>query len=105
MHPSVNRANKLAKLLDSQFEILGIRFGIDPLLSLIPGLGDIVANVLGIYIILVAYEVGVPFVHILRMIFHVVIDALIGAIPIVGDIFDVYYKANMRNIRILKENS
>ena len=93
----------LARLLDSAFSLPGTsaRIGLDPILGLLPGLGDLVSPLFTIGALLLARELGVPKVVQLRMVFNVAIDALIGIVPVVGDLFDVAWKANERNVVLL----
>ena len=99
------RIYRLARLLDSQFKIPGtdIRFGLDSILGLIPGAGDTVTAAMAAYIIFEAWRMGVSKVTILKMLGNLVIDWVVGSIPLIGDLFDVGYKANMRNIAILED--
>ena len=93
--------------LDSVFEIpgLGIRFGWDPILGLLPGLGDMVTPLYSIAIVVTGMQLGIPRVVQLRMLLNVVIDAVIGAVPLVGDAFDVAWKANDWNMRLLERHA
>jgi hypothetical protein len=90
-------------LLDEAFVIpgTGIRFGLDGIIGLVPGLGDILAAVLSLVIPLAAWVRGVPYITLIRMLANVSIGLLVGMVPIAGDIFDVYWKANRRNYRLL----
>lgn len=99
------RVYRLARLLDSQFKIPGtdIRFGLDSILGLIPGAGDTVTAAMAGYIIFEAWRMGVPRGAIVRMLGNVVLDWVIGSIPLLGDIFDIGFKANTRNVGILEE--
>jgi hypothetical protein len=98
---------KGARLLDSAFYIrrYDVRLGLDPILGLIPGLGDLVSPLFTIGILLQARELGIPRVVQLRMILNVAIDAVIGIVPIAGDLFDVAWKANERNIVLLDQHA
>ncbi len=100
-----NHANKLAHWLDDRFEIPGtdIRFGLDPVISLIPGAGDWLAGLLSSYFIVLGARAEVPQSVLLRMGFNVLLDILIGSIPLLGDIFDFGWKANTRNARLLEK--
>lgn len=100
----VSHAAKLATLLDSQFVIPGtkIRFGLDGLLGLVPGIGDTIALGLSLLIVVEAIRRGVRRRVIARMLFNVGIDWLIGLIPVLGDVFDVAFKANLLNLRLLE---
>jgi hypothetical protein len=100
------RLERLAHLLDSSIRLPGtkFRFGIDGLIGLIPGFGDAFGGVLSSYILAEAARLGVPISTLIRMAFNVLIEVLVGLIPIVGDIFDVTWKANNRNVRLLQEH-
>ena len=93
----------LAKLMDSQFRIPGtdIRFGLDAIIGLIPGAGDLTTFGVSGYMILVMARNGAGGLVLTRMVMNILIDAIVGAIPILGDIFDVAFKANMRNMRLM----
>lgn len=103
---SVRALEQLSKLMDSQFVIpgLGIRFGVDALLGLVPGLGDFAGGIISLYILGAAAQQGVSRVTIVRMALHLVIDILLGSLPFIGDLFDVAYKANNRNVALLKRH-
>ena len=96
----------LARLLDSQWRIpgIGIRVGIDALAGLVPGLGDLAAGAVSAYIVLKGARLGVPSPVIGRMIGNVVLDTAVGSIPLLGSVFDVFFRANNRNIRLLRRH-
>jgi len=98
------RARALTRLLDSAAAIpgTGIRFGLDPLLGLIPGLGDVAGAVLAGYLVLLAQRLGAPRAVVLRMLANVAVDTVGGTVPIVGDAFDVAFKSNTRNLALLE---
>ena len=98
--------NTLAKLMDAQFRIPGteIRFGFDGLIGLIPGVGDFMGFLISGYIVSLAINKGASGFVLARMLLNVCIDALVGAVPILGDIFDVAFKANQRNVNLLKQH-
>lgn len=100
----LQRLDALADWLDSRFRLPGtnIRFGLDAILGLVPGVGDGALAIPAVYLILCAARLGAPKRVQLRMAFNVLIDLLVGAIPLVGDLFDVGFKANRRNIDLLK---
>jgi len=101
--PARERLNRLAWLLDSSIRlpVLGFRIGIDGLIGLIPGIGDVAGGVLSSYILVQAARLGVPKLTLLRMVFNIVIDTLVGMVPLFGDLFDFAWKANNRNVRLL----
>jgi hypothetical protein len=100
---SVERLRRLAYLLDDRFSIPGTRYriGLDGLVGLVPGIGDAVTTVLALYIVLEARRLGVPVAKLARMGLNVGVDAVLGAVPLVGDLFDVAWKANRRNLALL----
>jgi hypothetical protein len=103
---AIARITLVAKLLDSAFLVPGLnrRVGLDAVLGLVPGIGDALSAALASYIIWEARQLGLPRWKIARMIGNVAMDTAIGAIPLAGDLFDVYFKANERNLRIVHEH-
>ena len=103
---SIARITLLAKLLDSAFLIPGTnrRVGFDAVIGLVPGIGDAISTILASYIIWEARQLGLPRWKIARMMANVAVDTAIGAIPIAGDAFDLFFKANERNLRIIHDH-
>ena len=101
----IARSLRLAWLFDSAVRIPGtrIRFGLDPLLGVVPGLGDALAALLGGYIVWSAVRAGAPRLMVGRMLVNVAVDALVGAVPLLGTIFDVAFKSHHRNARMLAD--
>ncbi|KKS31737.1 hypothetical protein A2380_03955 [candidate division WWE3 bacterium RIFOXYB1_FULL_43_24] len=97
-------ATVLSKLLDNKFKFLGIKFGLDPVLGLIPGGGDLVSLVLSLYIVWVGIKMRLPQDKLAKMIGNVILDFGVGLVPILGDIADVTFKSNIRNLEILKQH-
>lgn len=97
---------KLAEWMDSKFTLPGtkIRLGLDSIVGIIPGIGDTATFAVSAYIVGKARALGVPMHVTLRMMWHIFIDWLIGLIPFLGDIFDVGFKANTKNVALLKEH-
>ena len=97
---------RLARTLDAAVRIPGtnIRVGLDALLGLIPGIGDAVGAALSGYIVLAAARLGLPKSVIARMLLNLGIDTVVGAVPIVGDIFDVAFRANTRNVALIESS-
>jgi hypothetical protein len=93
----------LSRVLDSWFRIPGtsIRFGLDGLIGLVPGIGDILTGLASCIIILAAWARGVPYVTVARMLVNLALDVIIGTVPLLGDIFDIAWKANRRNYALL----
>ena len=94
----------LAHRLDSQFSILGFKFGFDALLGLVPGLGDAFGGLLSLYIVLQMRRLQVSKDVLNKMIKAVLIDVFVGGIPLLGDTFDFFFKVNERNIRMAKKD-
>lgn len=100
----LKRLRAFAWLLDNSIRLPGgFRIGLDPLLGLIPGLGDALGALFALYIIYEARQLGASRMLVLRMIGNMAIDAVIGAVPLLGDLFDAGFKANMRNIALLEK--
>ena len=80
-----------------------MRFGLDALIGLFPAVGDIITTALSLFIVHEAYQLGAPRHVIVRMLGNVALDGVFGAVPLVGDAFDVSWRANRRNMRLLRE--
>ncbi|MGQ2909305.1 MAG: DUF4112 domain-containing protein [Aliihoeflea sp.] len=100
----LDEVRRLAKLLDTRWKIpgIGVRFGIDPVLGLIPGAGDLVAGAISTYVIVKAHRLGVPKSMLVKMACNVAVDTVVGSVPILGSVFDLFYKASTRNLRLLQ---
>lgn len=103
----LDRLRRASRLLDSSFVVpgLGIRIGLDPIIGLIPGVGDLVSPIFALVILVQARQLGLPGVVQARMILNVAIDALVGTVPVLGDLFDVLWKANDRNMDLLERHA
>ena len=105
---SRNRSDidRLAKLLDTQFRLpgTGLRFGLDGLVGLLPGVGDLITGGLGLYIVHRARQEGASGVLIARMLWNLLIDTVLGAIPVFGDLFDFAFRANRKNAELLRRH-
>jgi hypothetical protein len=99
----LQRARLLANLLDAQFSIVGFKFGFDAIIGLIPGIGDTVALLAGIYPIYLARKWGLGKKVERRMKWNLAIDYFIGLVPVIGDFFDATYKANLKNVALLEQ--
>lgn len=97
------RVDRMARLLDSRFRLFGIRFGLDGILGLIPGLGDLVTVGPAAWMLYTAWKHGVGTPTLARMGMNSGLDLLVGGIPILGDIFDIAFKANLRNADLLRD--
>ena len=105
-HPALKNINRLAKLMDSQFTLPGtnFRFGLDGILGLIPGAGDLSTLAVSAYMISVMAKNGASGNVIAKMVVNVLIDTLLGAIPFIGDLFDFVFKANNKNMKLMREH-
>jgi hypothetical protein len=101
----IARLENIATLLDTALVIPGtnVRFGLDALVGLIPGVGDLITTAISLFIVHEARQLGAPGHVIFRMLGNVAVDGLIGAVPVAGDAFDVFYRANKRNVRMLRD--
>jgi len=99
----VTRARGLARLLDDLIRIPGtnIGIGLDPIIGLIPGVGDMIGGLVSSYILMVAAQEGVPTSVLTRMLGNIALDSIVGVVPVLGDLFDVGVKANRRNVDLL----
>lgn len=102
---ALQRTRTVAQLLDDAIPVPGIdyRIGIDPLIGLLPVSGDIVTGVIGLYVVAEAALVRAPPALLARMLFNLVADIAIGTIPIIGNVFDAVWKANVRNVELFEE--
>jgi len=103
-HTRLERLDRLARRMDRAFRIpgTGIRIGYDSLLGLIPGVGDVAAAAPAAWIVMESHRMGAPRSLLARQVGNILIDVGFGAVPLIGDIFDVGYKANMRNVNLLR---
>lgn len=94
----------MARVLDRSIRVPGtdLRFGLDPILGLVPGVGDVVGALASGYVLYVAWLNGAPGSMIARMMLNVLVDALVGSVPVLGDLFDAGWQANARNVRLLE---
>jgi hypothetical protein len=98
---------QISRLLDSAFVIPGTsyRIGLDPIIGLVPAVGDLISPIFTLGIIWQARELGIPRVVQLRMVFNVVIDTALGMVPVIGDLFDFAWKANDYNMALLEKHA
>lgn len=103
---TLNRIRKLSRLMDTSIRIplTGFRIGIDPIIGLIPGAGDLISTAFSAYIIFLATRFGIPRQDLAKMIFNVGLETVVGTVPLVGDLFDAFYKSNIRNLTILEQH-
>jgi hypothetical protein len=102
----LDRLDRLSRLLDVAFAVPGtnIRFGVEAILRLVPGFGDAAASALSLWLLFEASRLGIPRNLLIRMMTNVIVEGVAGAVPIAGDLFDVGWRANRRNVRLLREH-
>ena len=103
---ALDRLDLLANLFDTAFILPGtnIRFGVESVLRLVPGIGDALASALSFYLLYEASRLGVPKLLMVRMAANVLLEGAVGAVPLAGDAFDVYFRANRRNVTLLRRH-
>lgn len=103
---AVDRLDRLATWFDTAFFVPGtkVRFGVESVLRLVPGIGDVAASALSAYLLYEAFRLDVPRLLLARMAANVVLEGAIGVVPLAGDAFDVAFRANRRNIALLREH-
>jgi hypothetical protein len=94
----------LAYLMDDAIPIGRWSIGLDPLIGLVPGIGDVIGALISMVIVVRAVQAGVPRIAIARMMTNIAIDTFVGAIPVIGDAFDFVYKSNLKNLRIYEQS-
>ena len=101
---ALDRLDRLATWLDTAFIVPGtnVRFGVEFVLRLVPGIGDAMASALSCYLLYEAHRLGVPRLLFARMVGNVLLEGTVGAVPLAGDAFDVFFRANRRNVALLR---
>ncbi|MEI8018436.1 MAG: DUF4112 domain-containing protein [Schlesneria sp.] len=105
-HQKIEQLRKIAELLDGQFRIPGtdIEFGLDAIIGLVPGIGDVISGGISMWLIREARRLGAPRWLIARMIWNVAVDVGVGIVPVFGDMLDVAWKANRMNMELLSQH-
>ena len=103
---NLNRIRRLSRLMDTAFKIpgTGFRVGLDPIIGLIPGGGDMITTAISAYILILATRFQLPKGILAQMIGNIALEAVLGSVPLLGDIFDAFYKANVRNLTLLENH-
>jgi hypothetical protein len=104
--PNMQLVERVSRILDSQFTIPGtkIKFGIDPIMSLFPVIGDLITYIISALLIYMMYNHGASRNVVIKMMLNSTLDAVIGSVPVIGTIFDVVYRSNDRNVKLLKQH-
>lgn len=103
---TLGRIRKWSRLMDTAFRIPGtpFRIGWDPIIGLIPGLGDLIDTAFSAYLLFLASQFGLPKNVLGWMVFNIGLEAIVGSIPLIGDVFDAFYKSNIRNLALLEQH-
>lgn len=96
-------AKRLVQLMDTKFSFMGVRFGLDPLLDFIPFFGDLIGTIVSLYLFWIAFELKVPEKVYFRMLGNIIIDSLLGLIPVAGIVLDAFYRSNVKNLDLLEK--
>jgi hypothetical protein len=106
-HAAERRIGRVTTLLDEVVSVPGtrVRFGIDPIIGLVPIVGDAVAAIVGIWVIAEATRFGIPRIVVARMSVNLLVDLAVGAIPILGDLFDLAFRSNARNLALFRRHA
>jgi uncharacterized protein DUF4112 len=104
--PRLERLRALAQLMDGGLGVPGtrFRFGLDPIIGLIPGIGDAIGAIVSVFIVFQAARLGTPKATLVRMMSNIGLDTIVGEIPLLGDLFDFGWKSNLRNIALLEQH-
>lgn len=100
----IEQFDKFSDVLDTRFSIFGIKFGVDSLIGMFPILGDVFTALLGLYALVHAFRLELPTLAKLAIVRNVLVDMGLGAIPIVGDIFDFFFRSNRKNFEIVEKH-
>ncbi len=95
-------AKRIVTVMDLKFRVFGIKFGIDPLLDIIPGFGNIISLGVSCYLFWIAYRLRVPFHVYIRMLWNICVDYLFGVVPYIGIVMDLFFRANVKNLSLLE---
>ncbi|MGF1523701.1 MAG: DUF4112 domain-containing protein [Leptolyngbyaceae cyanobacterium] len=103
---NLNRIRRLSRLMDTAFKIPGTSFkiGLDPIIGLVPGAGDLITTAISAYILILAARFRLPRSVFGQMVFNVLLEAVVGTVPLLGDAFDAFYKSNVRNLALLESH-
>jgi Domain of unknown function (DUF4112) len=103
---TLNRIRQLTRLMDTAIRIpgIGLRIGLDPIIGLVPGAGDLISTGFSIYILYLATRFRLPGRVVRQMLLNIGLEAVVGAVPLVGDLFDALYKSNVRNLALLEQH-
>lgn len=101
---NLNRIRRISRVMDTAFRIpgTGIKIGWDPIIGLVPGAGDLISTAISAYVIVLAARFQLPKGILAQMAFNVGLETVVGAVPFLGDVFDAFYKSNVRNLALLE---
>ncbi len=99
----LGRVKDLARLMDAEFSVLGIKFGLDPIIDMLPVAGNTATMIVSLYIFYVAYKLELPRASLIRMVRNIFVDYIIGLVPVLGALGTVFFRSNKMNYRIIKK--
>ncbi len=102
IHREIEFARRVVSVMDLKFSVFGIKFGIDPLLDIIPGLGNGLALCVSVYLFWIAFRLKVPIHVYARMFWNIGVDFVFGAVPYIGIVMDLFFRANVKNLALLE---
>lgn len=97
-------AKVMTDILERRFKLFGFEFGIDPIVGLVAGAGDIITVILGLYFVWIGLRINLPINKLFEMLWNLGLDFALGSIPLIGDIFDFTFRAHAKNYTILKDH-
>ena len=100
----LRRLGVFSRMLDSQFSVMGVRFGVDSLLGLVPVAGDVATGIAGTYALATAIRLKLHPIAAVQIGWNLLFDTVIGAIPVLGDIFDFFFKSNTKNFKVIEKH-
>lgn len=103
MDRHIKFAKNISDLLDNKFEFLGVKFGLDPLIGSVPLIGDVIPIMVSLYFIWIGIKLKIPKSRIFHMCINILVDAIVGLIPAVGDFYDIIYRSHYKNFQIISE--
>lgn len=103
LHAHIDFARRLTRVMDLRFNVFGIRFGIDPMLDIIPGIGNSISALTSFYLFWIGIQLRVPRSVYVRMFWNITVDYLFGIIPFIGIVADIFFRANVKNFTLLEK--
>ena len=96
--------DKVSRLLDSRFGLMGVNFGLDSLLGLVPIAGDVTTGAAGLHALVTAWRLKLPASASVRIVWNLLFDTVLGSVPLLGDVFDIFFQSNRKNYRVVEKH-